>query len=87
MSMKFGTVKDHDPGMFLYMFEKNMARHGLMRLENLSWPNRALCRMFHKTKVGGLPRHWVFVLYNFFDLATPGLIKAVFHITVSNRGC
>jgi hypothetical protein len=59
--MKFGTVKDHDPGMFLYMFEKNLARYGLMRLENLSWPNRALNRMFHRTKVVGHTQQCVYV--------------------------
>jgi hypothetical protein len=42
--MKFGTVEDHDQEWFLCMFEKILPRAGLLRLENLSWPNHVLYR-------------------------------------------
>jgi hypothetical protein len=35
------------------MLEKIQLWAGLLRPENLSWPNHALYRKFHKTKVVG----------------------------------
>jgi hypothetical protein len=43
ISMKFGTVEDHDPGMvFIVCLKKSVPRPGLPRPENLSWQNYKL---------------------------------------------
>jgi len=53
---------------FLCMLEKIWPLAGLLRPENLSWPNLAFCRKFHKTKVVGHTQQWVCVLNNIFGL-------------------
>ncbi len=58
-SMKFGTVEDHDLSC---MFEKKIWHWaGLLRLENLSWPDCELYRKIHKTNVLGHTQQCVFV--------------------------
>jgi hypothetical protein len=54
ISMKFGTVEDHDSGMaFVHVLNKIWPWAGLLRLENLSWPNCAHYRKIHITNVLG----------------------------------
>jgi hypothetical protein len=43
---------------FSCLFEKIQPWAGLLRLENLSWPNHALYRKVHKTKVVGHTEQW-----------------------------
>jgi hypothetical protein len=60
--MKFGSVEDNVPAMvFVYVLRKICPWAGLLRLENLSWPNRALKRKFDKIKVVGHTQLWVSV--------------------------
>ncbi len=41
---------------------------GLLRPKNLSWPNCAVYKNLHKTKVVGDTQQWLYVLNTFFSL-------------------
>jgi hypothetical protein len=81
------NVKDHDLEMvFVYVWKISdlvLASYGR---KNLSWPNLVLYRKFHKTNFVQQNNSWVCWLFNLFDLATPWLSRAVFHITAYTRG-